>query len=69
MVAMVAIYALFGFAPPTWSSSVMQQPCESTVGHVCKALKQNDDNRTHAAKALGISRRALIYKLKKHGLS
>ncbi len=34
-----------------------------------KALQESEGNRTHAAKRLGISRRALIYKLKKHGLS
>ena len=32
------------------------------------ALREVNGNRTHAARRLGISRRALLYKLKKHGL-
>jgi DNA-binding NtrC family response regulator/pSer/pThr/pTyr-binding forkhead associated (FHA) protein len=34
-----------------------------------EALQTAGGNRTHAARALGISRRALLYKLKKYGLS
>ena len=30
-----------------------------------QALKQHDSNRTETAKALGISRRALLYKLQR----
>jgi len=33
-----------------------------------EALRATNGNRTHAARHLGISRRALLYKLKKHGL-
>jgi DNA-binding NtrC family response regulator len=33
-----------------------------------QALKETGGNRTHAARKLGISRRALIYKLKKYGI-
>jgi two-component system response regulator AtoC len=33
------------------------------------ALERCGGNRTHAAAALGISRRALLYKIKRHGLS
>ena len=34
-----------------------------------RALEENGDNRTHAAKALGISLRSLQQKLKQHGVS
>jgi DNA-binding NtrC family response regulator len=33
---------------------------------ICQALKKHDFNRTETAKALGISRRALIYKLQRY---
>jgi len=33
-----------------------------------KALKENGGNRTRAAKALGISRRTIIYKIKEYGM-
>ena len=36
--------------------------------NVVEALRATAGNRTHAARRLGISRRALLYKLKKHGL-
>jgi DNA-binding NtrC family response regulator len=35
---------------------------------VAAALKQTKGNRTHAAQLLGITRRGLIYKLKRLGL-
>ena len=35
---------------------------------IIKALSENNNNQTHTAKQLGISRRALIYKLEKYGL-
>ncbi|MGB0679110.1 MAG: sigma 54-interacting transcriptional regulator [Polyangiales bacterium] len=35
---------------------------------IIKALADSNHNQTHAAKRLGISRRALIYKLEKYGL-
>ncbi|MDD9932713.1 MAG: sigma 54-interacting transcriptional regulator [Myxococcales bacterium] len=35
---------------------------------IIKALADNNYNQTHAAKILGISRRALIYKMEKYGL-
>jgi DNA-binding NtrC family response regulator len=34
-----------------------------------RALEAADGNRTHAARALGISRRTLLYKLKKLGIA
>lgn len=36
---------------------------------ILKALKKTNGNRTHAAKILDISHRALLYKLKEYGLS
>ncbi len=35
---------------------------------VVKTLAAHDGNRTHTAKALGMSRRALLYKIKRYGL-
>jgi two-component system response regulator AtoC len=35
---------------------------------IVKALADNNYNQTHAARTLGISRRALIYKMEKYGL-
>ncbi len=35
---------------------------------ILEAYKKHDFNQSHTAKALGISRRTLIYKLEKHGL-
>ena len=51
-------------------------PTSSIVGHMAEleraaivaALAAHDDNQTHAARALGLSRRALIYKMEKYGL-
>ncbi|HBG08246.1 MAG TPA: hypothetical protein DDY22_22540, partial [Geobacter sp.] len=36
---------------------------------ICRALQQTAGNRTHAAKLLEISTRALLYKLKEYGLA
>jgi Response regulator containing CheY-like receiver, AAA-type ATPase, and DNA-binding domains len=38
------------------------------VEAVTAALKETGGNRTHAAQLLGITRRGLIYKLKRLGL-
>ena len=35
---------------------------------IVKALAESNHNQTHAAKRLGLSRRALIYKMEKYGL-
>jgi DNA-binding NtrC family response regulator len=35
---------------------------------IVETLAAHDGNRTYAAKALGMSRRALLYKLKRYGL-
>jgi two-component system response regulator AtoC len=37
--------------------------------YIEKALSKTDGNRTQAAKLLGLSRRALLYKLKQYGYS
>lgn len=36
---------------------------------IARALLENGHNRTHAASALGISRRTLLNKIKQHGLT
>lgn len=36
---------------------------------IAKALEENRQNRTHAAVALGISRRTLLNKIKQYGLT
>lgn len=36
---------------------------------IARALLENGHNRTHAANALGISRRTLLNKIKQHGLT
>jgi len=35
---------------------------------IVKTLADHDGNRTHAAKALGLSRRTLLYKIKRYRL-
>ncbi len=34
-----------------------------------RALAEAEGNRTHAARALGLARRTLLYKLKRHGIA
>jgi DNA-binding NtrC family response regulator len=41
---------------------------ESEIASIRKALEQTAGNRTHAARLLGITRRGLIYKIKRFGL-
>jgi transcriptional regulator with PAS, ATPase and Fis domain len=41
---------------------------ESEIEMVRRALEQTGGNRTKAAELLGITRRGLIYKLKRYGL-
>ena len=36
---------------------------------IARALEENSQNRTHAAVALGISRRTLLNKIKQYGLT
>ncbi len=51
-------------AKPAATKTLEQQEVEA----VAAALKQTGGNRTHAAQLLGITRRGLIYKLKRLGL-
>jgi DNA-binding NtrC family response regulator len=58
--------ATFPAEPPRREASktLEQQEYEA----VAAALQQTGGNRTHAAQLLGITRRGLIYKLKRLGL-
>jgi DNA-binding NtrC family response regulator len=38
-------------------------------GEIARALVEEGHNRTHTARALGISRRTLLNKIKQHGLT
>lgn len=54
---------------PTVGGGLMQQRLDEVERrNIQRALAETGGNRTHAAKQLGISRRALIYKVKKYGL-
>ncbi len=50
-------------APPEAADSARLEEIERQA--IMQALRQHDFNRTETAKALGISRRALIYKLQR----
>jgi transcriptional regulator with AAA-type ATPase domain len=54
--------------PRPASTSMREQMEELEKRNLREALRETGGNRTHAARKLGISRRALLYKLKKHGL-
>jgi two-component system response regulator AtoC len=49
--------------------SVKQRTRALEIELIKKALQETSGNRTHAAKILEISHRALLYKLKEYGLS
>jgi DNA-binding NtrC family response regulator/pSer/pThr/pTyr-binding forkhead associated (FHA) protein len=49
-------------------SNISGQLEELERGAIVAALEANGDNQTRAARALGLSRRALIYKMEKYGL-
>jgi len=52
-----------------WEPTPAPEPeAEIERASIQAALAAAGDNRTHAAKRLGISRRALIYKMIKYGL-
>jgi DNA-binding NtrC family response regulator len=51
--------------PSTAPAGDAQQLEEIERQAILQALKQHDSNRTETAKALGISRRALLYKLQR----
>jgi two-component system response regulator AtoC len=48
--------------------SIKQRTCSLETELIRRALKQTGGNRTHAARILEISHRALLYKLKEYGL-
>jgi DNA-binding NtrC family response regulator len=54
--------------PRPASTSMRDQMDELERRNLREALQEAGGNRTHAARRLGISRRALLYKLKKYGL-
>ena len=56
-----------GELPDTLSIKVASRALEIKL--IQKALEQTQGNRTHAAKILEISHRALLYKLKEYGIS
>lgn len=49
--------------------SIKEHTRNVEIALILKALKKTKGNRTHAAKVLEISHRALLYKLKEYGLS
>ena len=53
-------------APIDFSMKRARQRCEADL--IRRALRETDGNRTHAAKLLEISHRALLYKIKDYGL-
>ena len=65
-------------SPPDSHSLAPSQIVPMLIGSTVEAIERElvlqtlarcDGNRTHAAKRLGVSRRALLYKMKKYGLS
>ncbi|HZS40557.1 MAG TPA: sigma 54-interacting transcriptional regulator, partial [Polyangia bacterium] len=63
-------FAALAAAPsPARGGPMREQVDELERRNLVEALRETAGNRTHAARRLGISRRALIYKLKKYGLS
>lgn len=55
-------------APPTGELNLKEHVKSYEKELICKALSSNNGNRVQTAKALGISRRALIYKLQEYGI-
>lgn len=45
-----------------------RKPSDEERTQIAEALTRNDGNRTHTARALGIPRSSLIYKIKRYGL-
>ncbi|HWU85698.1 MAG TPA: sigma 54-interacting transcriptional regulator [Kofleriaceae bacterium] len=52
----------------TATADIHGQLADVERGAIAAALEAHGDNQTHAARALGLSRRALIYKMEKYGL-
>jgi two-component system response regulator AtoC len=48
--------------------SIKQRTCDLEIDLIKRALAKTNGNRTHAARILEISHRALLYKLKEYGL-
>jgi two-component system, NtrC family, response regulator AtoC len=57
-----------GRAPATGAGGMRGQVAETERRAIEEAMQAEDGNQTRAARRLGISRRALLYKLEKHGL-
>ena len=55
-------------APAPASGGILDHLAELERTAIIDALAAHRDNQTHAARALGLSRRALIYKMEKYGL-
>ncbi len=55
-------------APEPVRSDVKDRVASAEREAIVEALKQTGENRTHAAKLLGISRRTLVYKLARYGI-
>jgi two-component system, NtrC family, response regulator AtoC len=56
-------------APARAGGDMRRQVADTERAAIQQALEAEDGNQTRAARRLGISRRALIYKLAKHGLA
>jgi two-component system, NtrC family, response regulator AtoC len=54
--------------PTSGTMQLRDQVDELEKRNLIEALREHDGNRTHAARSLGISRRSLLYKLKKYGI-
>lgn len=54
--------------PGDFKGTVARVIREAEVSLIRRALARTGNNRTEAARLLGISRRALVYKLKAYGL-
>src|SRR6185503_12124469 len=54
--------------PATTAADVRGQLAEVERAAIVAALEAENDNQTRAARRLGLSRRALIYKMEKYGL-
>jgi two-component system response regulator AtoC len=57
-----------GQAPAPGGGGMRGQVAETERRAIEEAMQAEDGNQTRAARRLGISRRALLYKLDKHGL-
>jgi DNA-binding NtrC family response regulator len=58
-----------GAHPPNPAPQQVQTVEAAEIAAIRSALEKTQGNRTRAAELLGISRRALLYKVKRHGIS